>query len=49
VNYVEQVSDMVARIATAVEQQAATSNEVTRNMENIATVRTCENIVPQYT
>ena len=29
---------MVDRIAVAMEEQASTSNEVTRNMENIATV-----------
>ena len=38
VGYVEKVADMVDRIAVAMEEQASTSNEVTKNMENIATV-----------
>jgi methyl-accepting chemotaxis protein len=36
VSYVEKVADMVGRIAVAMEEQAATSGEVTRNMESIA-------------
>ena len=35
---VEKVADMVDRIAVAMEEQSSTSNEVTHNMENIATV-----------
>ncbi len=38
VSYVENVADMVDRIAVAMEEQSATANEVTKNMENIATV-----------
>jgi len=38
VAYVERVADMVDRIAVAMEEQASTSYEVTRNVENIATV-----------
>jgi len=38
VTYVEKVADMIERIAVAMEQQASTSGEVTRNMEGIATV-----------
>jgi methyl-accepting chemotaxis protein len=38
VSYVEKVTDMVDRIAVAMEEQSSTSNEVTQNMENIATV-----------
>ncbi len=36
VSYVENVADMVDRIAVAMEEQSSTANEVTRNMENIA-------------
>ncbi len=38
VTYVENVADMVDRIAVAVEQQSSTSNEVTQNIERIAGV-----------
>ena len=38
VSYVEKVADMVDRIAVAMEEQSSTANEVTKNMENIATV-----------
>jgi methyl-accepting chemotaxis protein len=38
VSYVEKVADMVDRIAVAMEEQPSTANEVTKNMENIATV-----------
>ncbi|MGD0663333.1 MAG: methyl-accepting chemotaxis protein [Syntrophorhabdales bacterium] len=38
VTYVEKVADMIERIAVAMEEQASTSGEVTRNMESIATV-----------
>jgi len=38
VTYVGKVADMVDRIAVAMEEQSSTSNEVTRNMENIAGV-----------
>jgi len=38
VTYVEKVADMIERISVAMEQQASTSGEVTRNMEGIATV-----------
>ena len=38
VGHVEKVADMVDRIAIAMEEQSSTSNEVTKNMENIATV-----------
>ncbi len=35
--HVENVAGMIDRIAVAMEEQSSTSNEVTRNMENIAT------------
>ena len=38
VSYVEKVADMVDRIAVAMEEQSSTASEVTKNMENIATV-----------
>lgn len=38
VAYVEKVAEMVDRIAVAMEEQSSTSNEVTRNMERIASV-----------
>ncbi len=38
VSYVENVADMVDRIAVAMEEQSSTASEVTRNMENIAAV-----------
>jgi methyl-accepting chemotaxis protein len=38
VSYVEKVADMVDRIAVAMEEHSSTANEVTKNMENIATV-----------
>jgi methyl-accepting chemotaxis protein len=36
--HVEKVADMVDRIAIAMEEQSSTSNEVTKNVENIAAV-----------
>lgn len=38
VDYVGQVTDMVSRIAVAMEQQSATSIEVSQNMESISSV-----------
>ena len=38
VNYVGQVTEMVERIAAAMEQQSSTSSEVSRNMDGIAHV-----------
>jgi methyl-accepting chemotaxis protein len=38
VSYVEKVADMVQHIAVAAEEQSATSNDVSLNMDSIAVV-----------